>query len=489
MIGWFGRSLANRVAAVVAIVVLLSLASVVSWSSLRQSDALTEQARKGFLMVSTVIANNLVGPVQFRNQEQAQAAYATFAQASDSEIADILIQRDDSDVPLDAFRNQGRSAADVEAAIAALPEDLAVGSVHEVATETHIIYVAVIGKDQNRFGIAAIAWSTEGIDGTVAAAFQEAALIGAVCLVLGVGIIGYVILRVAGRPVGRLTGLMERLAAGDTSVDLPYAGRGDEIGRMAKTVAVFRDQAIRVGELNAERAQREQEAADRRRADLAEVAEHLERQVGEVVEMVQSAVTELSATAGSMSDVATDSSARAAEVAGTVEAAAGDVEAMAGTSRKLLEAVRQVERQIDESRSIGEEAQAVAGSARTTMEGLVERADAISQVVVLINEIAEQTNLLALNATIEAARGRSRKRVRRRRHRGEEPGNPDGQGHHRDRPEDRRDPVGNRRGIGQHHGHRRRRRAAGQHRGQRLGGDGEPERHGGGDRRARRRGG
>ena len=404
MLSWFGRSLANRVAAIVALVTLVSLASVVSWSAMRESQSLTEEAKKGFLMVSTVIANNMVGAMQFKNEGQATAAYATFAEAGESEIADIVVQRDDAEAPLSTFRNENRLAADIAAAVAAIPADLAPGAYHEVVTGDHVIYVFAVGKEDMRFGTFAIAWSIEGIAAVVHDATTELMLIGAICLILTVAIIGYVLHHSAGRPVRRLTAVMERLAAGDTAVDTPFVGRGDEIGRMAGTVCVFRENALRIEELAAERAQQEQQAAAQRQRDLASVAESLDREIGEVVNMVQSAVTELSATASTMSQVATDSANRATEVSGSVDVATGDVDRMMTSSRELLEAVRRVERQLQESRTIGTEAQTVASSAQTTMDGLVERADAISQVVVLINEIAEQTNLLALNATIEAAR-------------------------------------------------------------------------------------
>lgn len=415
MLGWFGRSLSNRVSAVVALVVALCLAIVVGWSALNERESLTVQAREGYQMASALISTKVGEPLKFAGMglnpnviAQAEAAYLGITQLPDNDIADILIIRDGMDEALATYRNDNQLAADLLAATAAVSADMPVGDFVETRTADHVIYVfaagVASGDEMKRFGTVAIAWSTRSIEAIVEGAVGELAAIGAGCLLFAVGIIGFVVYRIGGRPVSRLTQAMERLAGGDTEIDTPYRMRGDEIGRMAKSVVVFRDNAIRVNELHAEQETREQEAAEHRRRDLAEVAENLERQVGEVVSILQSAVTELSSTAGSMSEVAADSANRSTAVAETIEAVAGDVDTMAGTTHALREAVSQVEHQLGESRSIGDEAQAVAGSAQTTMAGLVERADAISQVVVLINEIAEQTNLLALNATIEAAR-------------------------------------------------------------------------------------
>jgi len=55
----------------------------------------------------------------------------------------------------------------------------------------------------------------------------------------------YVVPRVV-RPIESITSAMSGLAGGDTSIDVPGRDRGDEIGRMAKALGVFRDTAIEV---------------------------------------------------------------------------------------------------------------------------------------------------------------------------------------------------------------------------------------------------
>ncbi|MCH8112896.1 MAG: PAS-domain containing protein, partial [Proteobacteria bacterium] len=69
-------------------------------------------------------------------------------------------------------------------------------------------------------------------------------LIGAILIVLL-----YVTPQVV-RPLEHITAAMTKLAAGDTSVDIPARERGDEIGRMAQALGVFRDTAIEVQKSN-----------------------------------------------------------------------------------------------------------------------------------------------------------------------------------------------------------------------------------------------
>ena len=52
------------------------------------------------------------------------------------------------------------------------------------------------------------------------------------------------------RPLESITVAMADLAAGDTSVDIPGRERGDELGRMAQALGVFRDTAIEVQKSN-----------------------------------------------------------------------------------------------------------------------------------------------------------------------------------------------------------------------------------------------
>ncbi|WP_193370584.1 PAS-domain containing protein [Pelagibius marinus] len=67
-------------------------------------------------------------------------------------------------------------------------------------------------------------------------------------------------------PIGEITGAMTRLAGGDTTVDIPFRTRRDELGHMAKALGVFRDTAIEVQESNL----REIRTARRRLSDAIE---------------------------------------------------------------------------------------------------------------------------------------------------------------------------------------------------------------------------
>src|SRR5690606_16845320 len=71
-------------------------------------------------------------------------------------------------------------------------------------------------------------------------------------LALGCGTAFYIATNELSRPIRNVTDTMKRLASGDLDAEVPYAGRQDEIGEMAAAVAVFRQNARTVRDLNAQ---------------------------------------------------------------------------------------------------------------------------------------------------------------------------------------------------------------------------------------------
>ena len=126
--------------------------------------------------------------------------------------------------------------------------------------------------------------------------------------------------------------------------------------------------------------------------------------IGEIVETVSSASTELEASAATLTATADRSQELATTVAAASEEASTNVQSVASATEEMASSVNEISRQVQESARMAGEA---VDQARTTNERVSELSKAaarIGDVVELINTIAGQTNLLALNATIEAAR-------------------------------------------------------------------------------------
>ncbi|KQW21061.1 chemotaxis protein [Afipia sp. Root123D2] len=218
------------------------------------------------------------------------------------------------------------------------------------------------------------------------------------------GFIAWLMGRSITRPLGQLGTRMQALAEGKLDEDIPGIGRRDEIGVMAATVQVFKDNAIRIRDLEHAEGQVKERAAAERAAMMASLANDFERNVNGIVRSVASSAAGMQATAETMTSTASDASSRAATVGAASEKASENVETVAAAAEELSSSVAEISRQVSQSNEIATKAVADAERTNATVQVLSGGAEKIGEVVQLIHTIAAQTNLLALNATIEAAR-------------------------------------------------------------------------------------
>jgi len=205
-------------------------------------------------------------------------------------------------------------------------------------------------------------------------------------------------------PLHRLGSRMRALADGKLDGDIPGVGRGDEVGEMASTVQIFKDNAVRVHELERAEAETQKRAAAERRSAMENLAADFERSVNGIVRSVSTAAAGMQSTAQSMTSTASDASARAATVSAASQNASNNVGTVAAAAEELSSSVAEISRQVSRSSEIASKAVGDAERTNATVQVLSTGAEKIGEVVKLIHSIAAQTNLLALNATIEAAR-------------------------------------------------------------------------------------
>jgi methyl-accepting chemotaxis protein len=220
--------------------------------------------------------------------------------------------------------------------------------------------------------------------------------------VLGAGLF---IGRSVSKPLSAMTAAMIELAKGNFAVVLPGLGRPDEVGEIARAVETFKINAEQKARDEVEaKIKQEQAAAGQRKADMLKLAGDFESAVGEIVETVSSASTELEASASTLTATAVRSQELTTMVAAASEEASTNVQSVASATEEMSSSVNEISRQVQESARIANEAVDQARKTNDRVGELSKAAARIGDVVELINTIAGQTNLLALNATIEAAR-------------------------------------------------------------------------------------
>ena len=260
---------------------------------------------------------------------------------------------------------------------------------------------------------------------------NELLVIAGIAMLL-IGICGYFLSRTLSSPIARMTSAMTRLAEGEKDTPVPAKGRSDEIGDMAEALESFKQSVIQAETMAEERsklereqvAQREEAAREKAETDsnlakksaqdariaseradmLAEITAEFEATVNGVLKNFAGAVSQMQASAQTMSTTAEQTSQQSSAAASASDQASSNVQTVAAAAEELSSSIAEITRQVDESARIAREGVEDAERANERIQGLAVSASKIGEVVDLINDIASQTNLLALNATIEAAR-------------------------------------------------------------------------------------
>lgn len=223
-----------------------------------------------------------------------------------------------------------------------------------------------------------------------------------ICVVIGLAA-AFFIARGISRPVKALTDVMARLAAGESSTEVPMTERGDEMGEMAKAVLVFREGMLKAEELQ-ETARADQERREKRTRRIEELTKNFDSTATETLTSVSEAAENLRGSANSLTETADRSSNMAGMASSASNQATENVQTVASAAEELSASITEISQQVSRSTQVADQAVEDAEQSRVLVHRLADNSAKIGEVVKLITDIAEQTNLLALNATIEAAR-------------------------------------------------------------------------------------
>lgn len=217
-------------------------------------------------------------------------------------------------------------------------------------------------------------------------------------------LLAWLIGRAISVPVRKIGTVLAELSEGNKNVQVPYTDRADEVGDNARAAEKFRANLVQLEKMEAEQKEAERRAAERRKEDMRRLAGEFEGAVGEIIEVVAKASTDLEGSASSMARTAERTQELSTTVAAAAEEASTNVQTVASASEELSSSVNEISRQVQDSARMAGEAVNQARRTNDRVGELSVAAARIGDVVELIRTIAGQTNLLALNATIEAAR-------------------------------------------------------------------------------------
>jgi len=226
--------------------------------------------------------------------------------------------------------------------------------------------------------------------------------VGVAIAALGLGLSWLIGLSIT-RPLNGLATVMKRLADGDTGTRIPATDAQDEIGEMARSVIVFRDNMIEREQLSATQAEAGR-AREARASTIATTIAMFKNSVESALGKLRAASMKLEMSSSDLNQAADTVSAEATSAEQRVIAASENVSSAASSVDELAASIGEIAAQAAKSTDVASRAVSEAKRTVNTMTELGHAATRIGEVVGLIQAIAGQTNLLALNATIEAAR-------------------------------------------------------------------------------------
>jgi methyl-accepting chemotaxis protein len=206
------------------------------------------------------------------------------------------------------------------------------------------------------------------------------------------------------RPLERLAGVMVRLADGDLTPAVPGTAARHEIGAMARTVEIFKANAVERRQMEADEAARKHQAEGEKRQAIMLVADDFEGAVAGVLESVATGAERVDTAAQAVVNSAQRTREQVEGVATVSAGASANVQNVAGAAEELSASIAEVASQVARAASTAHEANERTRHTQEAVHNLIDAANRIGDVIGVIGGIANQTNLLALNATIEAAR-------------------------------------------------------------------------------------
>jgi len=222
-------------------------------------------------------------------------------------------------------------------------------------------------------------------------------------LLVGLGL-AFIIARGITRPIRAITDRMARLSAGDLQIDIAYADRGDEVGDLARSLGIFKENAGRIDAMRLEQAASDVRMREERQTALFGLAAQLEGSVAGLIGKMKQSADQMQHIATDMNRLTDKASQQSTRIADSAQVASSNVQTVAVATEELTASIGEINQQVTRCASVTRDAVSATQTATGEFTALTDAARKIGDVVGLINDIASQTNLLALNATIEAAR-------------------------------------------------------------------------------------
>src|ERR1700686_4720304 len=216
-------------------------------------------------------------------------------------------------------------------------------------------YQPVFGAGDKVIGIAYVGIPIAQLDGMLWQALWAMAIAAGIAALLVLGITMLMVRRVT-KPLKAVAETLTVLAAGKTDVEVQHADRHDEIGAIARTVGVFKNNRIERHQLEAERISTERLAMDRRKAEMNQFVEDFRAKISGIIERVLNSSGQFEKDARQLSVTAHSTAEMSGQSAGASRQASEHVRSAAAASSELSQSIVAISRRAQDSNHVAADA-------------------------------------------------------------------------------------------------------------------------------------
>lgn len=404
-----GASVGRKVILVIVALLVVGFGAMMTIQTVSQRNAMIEimynESVEKTEMLSTAVQPGFIA----MDGASVEKEFRKITDKEGSQLASLIAANPGGDA-IGTYQSESLREHDLATLIEPYLEQLENKEVISFISENAVIVGAPITKyskrrDEDQFrGMLVTAWSLDRVNAEVEQAVIVQVALAAAILIVLLGVTWFVLRYQILTPMVKINATMHALVDGDLDVHVPGLGRKDEIGEMASSVEIFKENAKRVAQLDREREEERARADAKRREAMVGLAGRFEQTVMGVVDGVSGASGEMQEVAQTMVAAVQQNEAGSQAVVAAVEQANHSVETVASAAEELAVSIRDISARVNETSNITANASTEATRVNEMVQGLDVSAQKVGEVVQIIQAIAEQTNLLALNATIEAAR-------------------------------------------------------------------------------------